>query len=199
MNSFAPTFRLWLAAAVAGCYSTACPDPRPEHAPPQLPPSDDRPVAAGGAASAPAPGPGGASALPTGVDTPGVQVIPTPGPGRVIVELAGKPMALTIEDGRALQALLLARLRESDVPDKDFLIGFTQNAQPRLDTGELRIGVWLLQVFDQRNRPKLDVQASLAKRPELMGVTRQEVASSDAAAGPRCRAPGAAAREAAHP
>ena len=150
MNSFAPTFRLWLAAAVAGCYSTACPDPRPEHAPPQAHPSEDHPVAAGGAASAPAPGSGGASALPTGVDTPGVQVIPTPGPGRVIVELAGKPMALTVEDGRALQALLLARLRESDVPDKDFLIGFTQNAQPRLDTGELRIGVWLLQVFDQQ-------------------------------------------------
>jgi hypothetical protein len=68
----------------------------------------------------------------------------------VIVELAGKPMALTIEDGRALHALLLVRLRESDVPDKDFLIGFTLNAQPRLDTGELRIGGWSLQVFEQQ-------------------------------------------------
>lgn len=115
---------LVLLAAVA----TACPDPRPE----------------------PAPGSGAAGAPPTAVETPGVQGIPTPGPGRVIVELAGKPTALTIEDGQSLQASLLARLRESDVPDKDFLISFTQNAQPRLDTGELRIGVWSLQVFEQQ-------------------------------------------------
>jgi len=49
------------------------------------------------------------------------------------------------------------------------------------------------------NRPKLDVLTILAKRAGLIGVTRQEVASTDAAGGPRCPALGAAALEAAHP
>ena len=51
----------------------------------------------------------------------------------------------------------------------------------------------------RRNRPKLDVLTILAKRAGLIGVTRQEVASTDAAGGPRCPALGAAALEAAHP
>jgi hypothetical protein len=49
-----------------------------------------------------------------------------------------------------------------------------------------------------RNRPKLDVHGSLARHAGLVGVSRREVASTGAAAGPRRGALAAAALEAAH-
>jgi hypothetical protein len=61
------------------------------------------------------------------------------------MDVGGKRMVLTIDDGRALHAALLARVRESNLGDKDFLIARTEKAQPSLDSGDLRIGVWLLQ------------------------------------------------------
>jgi hypothetical protein len=43
-------------------------------------------------------------------------------------------MVLTLDDGRALHAALLARVRESNLGDKDFLISRTEKAQ----LGEVR-------------------------------------------------------------
>ncbi len=61
------------------------------------------------------------------------------------MDVAGKRIVLTADDGRAMKAALMARLRKSKLPDKDYLISLTEKAEPLLDTGDLRISVWLLQ------------------------------------------------------
>ncbi len=68
-----------------------------------------------------------------------------PAPDQVLIEVAGQRIALTVDDGLAMRTLLLARLRESSLANKDDLLSLTQNAQPFLNTGALRISVWLLQ------------------------------------------------------
>ena len=65
--------------------------------------------------------------------------------GTTTVEVAGQRLLVTLADARVIKAALLARLRQSQVEDRDYLIKATEQVAPTIDQGVLRIGIWILQ------------------------------------------------------
>ena len=54
-------------------------------------------------------------------------------------------MLITLADAGVIKAALLARLRQSQLGDRDYLIKATEQVAPSIDQGVLRIGIWILQ------------------------------------------------------
>ena len=63
---------------------------------------------------------------------------------RTALRVGDAEVPVTLEDAKAIQAALLAYLKQSDYEDRDGLIGWTQG-QAWIDAeGKVRIGPWLL-------------------------------------------------------
>ena len=72
------------------------------------------------------------------VDTPG-------GADRAVVTLPTGNVEVTLQDGDALRASLLQKLRASDVADRDELLQWTEHAKATIDAdGVFRLGTWIL-------------------------------------------------------
>jgi hypothetical protein len=74
------------------------------------------------------------------------------GPQSTTIDWAGNQIALTIEDAKAMNAALLAYLNAADasqVPDRDYLIQWSQGPAFIDVDGALRIGIWVLRSEDE--------------------------------------------------
>ena len=81
-------------------------------------------------------------------------------------------MLITLADAGVIKAALLARLRQSQLGDRDYLIKATEQVAPSIDQGVLRIGIWILQA----QGGKLAITYRMPAGPEGMQAYRAEVA-----------------------
>jgi hypothetical protein len=84
-------------------------------------------------------------------------------------------MTLTLADGEAIKAALLAQLqKQTDLEGGEYLVNATRNVSPRIGDGVMRIGNWLLQL--QRDKLRLTFRmpaGNVAARMYTAPVTRE--------------------------
>jgi hypothetical protein len=110
--------------------------------------------------------------VPTPAAAPGAVVMASS--GAVTLEVGDQRVQVTVADGRAIKAALLARLRASSVDDRDYLIRATEQVEPAIDGGVLRIGIWILESDGARMRISYRMPAG----PEGAQAYRAEVTKS---------------------
>ena len=100
--------------------------------------------------------------------------IAAPSPGNA-ADSGEVHMTLTLADGEAIKAALLAQLqKQTDLEGGEYLFNATRNIAPTTDDGALRIGNWMLQLH--RDKLKLTFRmpaGNVAARMYTAPVIRQ--------------------------
>jgi len=110
-------------------------------------------------------------AVPPVTGAPAATVTPASSGDRVVIDVADQHLVVTLSDAQKLKVLLISRIEESKVEDRDHLLSATRHMDPMILEGVMRIGNWLL----QPSGSKLAFTYRLPAEPGGMRAYRAEV------------------------
>jgi len=91
-----------------------------------------------------------AVAAPPATVAPAATVTPASSGDRVVLDLADRRLVVTLGDAQKLKVMLISRIEESTLEDRDALLSATRHLDPTIFEGVMRIGNWLLQPSGSR-------------------------------------------------